>query len=267
MHEEVRRLTETVTDVDWSVSVRVDGDVVASVSPGRIVPTASIGKVLLLLEVARRIEAGDLDPRSRLSVEPGEEAADSGLWQHLAEPSLAIASLAVLVAAVSDNRATNVLLREVGLDSVAQVSVACGMPGTRLVDRIRDVRTAADPAWPSEGCADDLARLMSMIARGEAITPDASAMVADWLALDVDTSMVAGAFDLDPLAHLDGPVRLFHKTGADEGVRADTGHVLGPSGRSSYAVLARWDAGHACRTDAVLAAMRGIGALIRGRVA
>lgn len=262
MQEDVERATALVPGVDWSVTVRVDGRVRAQVNAERVLPTASIGKVMLLLEIARRIAAGDLDPQLRVSAGPTERVGDSGLWQHLAEPSLAIESLAVLVAAVSDNQATNVLLREVGIASVEQVSIACGIPFTRLLDRIRDVRSVDDPPWPSEGCADDLARLMAMIASSDALTPEASVIVARWLALDVDMSMVAGALGLDPLAHLHGPVRLFHKTGADMGVRADAGHATGPSGACSYAVLARWDARSTDRTDAVLDAMRTVGNLV-----
>ena len=263
MQGEVERLITAVPDVDWSVCVRVDGTVRACIAPERVLPTASIGKVLLLLEVARRIVDGDLDPRKRLNAEPEDRVGDSGLWQHLPEAGLAIESLAVLVAAVSDNQATNVLLRAVGIASVERVSIACGVPGTRVLDRIRKARTDTDPPWPSEGRADELARLMAMIAEGDALSPAASELVAHWLALDVDTSMVAGALGLDPLAHLDGPIRLFHKTGTDAGVRADAGHATGPSGACSYAVLARWDAQSTDRTDAVLHAMHAIGGLIR----
>jgi len=97
------------------------------------------------------------------------------------------------------------------------------------------------------------------------VTPGASQQVAGWLALDADTSMVAGGLGLDPLAHTSGPIRLFHKTGTDDGVRADVGHVSGPSGSCSYAVLAHWDEGD--RTIDVLTAMHGIGSLVRAVVA
>lgn len=266
MQEEIERATADVPDVDWSVCVRVGGTVCARLAPERVLPTASMGKVLLLLEVARRIVDGALDPRARLRVGPEDRVADSGLWQYLSESTLAIDSLAVLVGSVSDNQAANVLLREVGVASVGQVSELCGIPRTRLLDGIRDVRSAGHPPWPSEGCSDELVQLMAMIASGDALSPAVSAMVARWLALDVDTSMVAGALGLDPLAHLDGPVRLFHKTGTDAGVRADAGHVRGPSGSCSYAVLSRWDAESADRTDAVLTVMRAIGDLVRGAV-
>ena len=45
----------------------------------------------------------------------GMPSGDSGIWQHLQAPSLPVADLATLVGATSDNLATNVLLRQVGL--------------------------------------------------------------------------------------------------------------------------------------------------------
>lgn len=266
MQQRITEVTGALPDVAWSVSVRVDGRTAAGVDGDRVLPTASMGKVLLLLEVARRMEEGSLDAQERLRAEPIDAVGDSGLWQHLVEPELSVESLAVLVAAVSDNLAANVLVRHLGLPGVQSVSKACGIPHTRLLDRIRDVRVPGDPPWPSEGCADDLALLMGMIAQGDALTPGASAAVARWLALDVDMSMVAGVLGLDPLAHGDGPIRLFHKTGTDAGVRADAGHAQGPGGSCSYAVLARWDPHSTDRTHAVLAAMHDIGRLVRDAV-
>lgn len=259
----VERILAGVTGpVAWGVCVRRDGVVVAEVAPDRVLPTASIGKVLLLLEVARRIEAGTLDPRQRLAVHPDDLVADSGLWQHLSESDLAVESLAVLVASVSDNLATNVLLSHVELDAVAAVTGDCGLTHTRLLDRIRDVRGSQHPPAPSMGCATELASLMAALSEGRAVSPGASARVAGWLALGVDTSMVAGGLGLDPLAHADGPIRLFHKTGWDVGVRADAGHVCGPGGDVDYAVLAECDPATTDASTEVIAAMRGIGQLI-----
>ena len=266
MQQDLIRLTSAVPGVAWSVCVRGGGEVLAQVGSDRVLPTASMGKVLLLLEVARRLDDGSLDADTRWHPDPDDLVGDSGLWQHLREPDLTIVSLAVLVAAVSDNLATNVLLRNVGMDSVATMSRGLGIERTRLLDRIRDVRSPTDAAWPSEGCAADLSSLMARIAHQDAVSADVSARVARWLALDVDTSMVAGALGLDPLAHVDGPLSLFHKTGTDVGVRADAGHVDGPAGSCSYAVLTHWDTA-ILAADEVLGAMRSIGELIRERVA
>lgn len=267
MQDAFARTLAQVPGVRWGACLRVDGRIAAAVDPTDVLPTASVGKVLLLLEVARRMEEGGLDPARRLAATREDQVADSGVWQHLDEPTLAVASLAVLVAAVSDNLATNVLLREVGIDAVDAMAVRCGLTSTRLLDRIRDSRGPEHPPAPSVGCAGELARLMGDLSEGMAVSAEVSARVAGWLALDVDTSMVAGGLGLDPLAHVGGPQRLFHKTGWDAGVRADVGHVAGPGASLSYAVLARWNPEAGDPSADVLAAMRAVGTLIAQEVA
>lgn len=204
--------------------------------------TASIGKLLLLLEVAQALEGGALrrdEPLDRRSVEP---VADSGLWQHLDADVLPLHDVALLVASVSDNLATNVLLHRVGLPA-PRGTVA-------LHDRVRDARGPEHPPTLSTGTAADLALLMTEL-------PE---QVRAWLRTGTDLSMVASAFGLDPLAH-DGD-DLVNKTGTDSTVRADVGLV----GGIAYAVLAEWDAGLDLR-HAVLAGMRLVGEAVRGRLA
>ena len=225
-------------------------------------PTASVGKILLLIEVARRLVHRELDPATLFTRSSEDAVADSGLWQHLHTRSLAVADLAVLVGAVSDNLATNVLLREIGLAAVADVTAVLGLQVTALHDRVRDTRTPNDPPVLSTGSAAELAELLGRLHRGEVIDPTVSATVLGWLNLDTDMSMVAGAFGLDPLAH-SAPDRdrwVAHKTGTDVGVRADVGLVRGPLRTVGYAVLAEFDDAD---RDVALGRMREWGARIR----
>ena len=109
-------LDQSPPSVAWSVSVV---DVASRQSlfdrnAAAVLPTASVGKVLLLVEAARQIAVGRLDPTLSLVRTDEDEVYDSGLWQFLAVDHLPVADLAVLVGAVSDNLATNVLLRTIG---------------------------------------------------------------------------------------------------------------------------------------------------------
>lgn len=246
----------TDTTVAWSVCVRDgNGDVVHAHRPDLVLSTASVGKVLLLLEVARTVPPGLRCDRR--DVEP---VADSGLWHRLRTDVLPAGDLAVLVASVSDNLATNVLLHHVGLDRVAALGGELGLAATALHDIVRDVRTAADPPRLSSGTAAELSLLLHRLP-----AVDGGDQVLEWLRASADLSMVASAFDLDPLSH-DG-VTVRNKTGTDDGVRADVGVATGPAGTVSYAVLANWHP-HAAAPDAatagdVLATMRAVGDGIR----
>ncbi len=238
------------------------GEELALLDERTVRPTASVGKVLLLIEVARRLVHRELDPATLFTRTSEDAVADSGVWQHLHARSMAVADLAVLVAAVSDNLASNVLLREIGLPAVAELTASLSLAGTALHDRVRDERSPQDPATLSTGSADELAGLLARLHRGEVVDPTVSAMVLGWLSLDTDLSMVAGAFGLDPLAHTE-PDRdwwVAHKTGTDAGIRADVGLVRGPLRVVGYAVITQFDDAD---RDTAVAAMRDWGTRIR----
>lgn len=244
---------------EWSISIRRDdSSALVEHRPAAILRTASIAKVFVLMEVADRLRRGTLfaddviDRRSALRVH------DSGLWQALRADRLTVADLAVLVGAVSDNWATNALIDVCGLPRVQQLAAASAPAGSMLHDYLRDERSGDAPSTVSVGCAGDWSAIM------QRLYYDADEDVLRWLARDTDLSMVATAFDLDPLAHdeEDLGLRLWHKTGTDRGVRADVGIVRSSSAVVSYAVLCNWP-----ETDTtpetrhtVLTTMRAIGA-------
>ena len=252
--------------VRWSICViDVDRNPLASADPDCVLATASVGKLLLLIEIARQIERGDLAETKMLDRRLVESVADSGLWQHLTSDALPVADLAALVASVSDNLATNVLLEHIGLAQVQRVSALLRLRHTRLLDRVRSDRRPTDAPHLSEGSARELADLMIDIARGELLSHGISDRMYRWLSLNTDLSMVAGALNLDPLAHVeaDRDVGLFNKTGTDADVRADVGFISGATGSGiGYAVIANWDEG-ADQRDWALERMAAIGSFIR----
>ncbi len=253
-------------EIDWSICVRDDGDrELASHNPNFSMETASIGKLLLLAEVARQFETGDLDSRELLDRDPKLLVADSGIWQYLRVNKLSTHDLCVLIAAVSDNIATNVLLKRVGFQRLRELSGALGLIETALLDYVRDYR-GPDDLWTfSKGSAAELSRFMNQIARKELISQTVSEQLGRWLSTGVDLSMVASAFGFDPLAHSE-PDRGFYirnKTGTDRRITADVGTVGQGSTWLSYAVIANWEPGDPSLRDAALAAMSSIGKTLR----
>ena len=106
---------------------------------------------------------------------------DSGVWQHLQAPSLPIADLASLVGATSDNLATNVLLRQVGLPAVRSRTEELGLLRTALLDLVRDSRGPDDAPQLSVGSTAELMWLFSSLARGEVVDNLTSSRVLGWL--------------------------------------------------------------------------------------
>lgn len=257
--------------VTWSVRV-IDADsgaVLAEHEPHVQCETASIGKVFLLLEVARRLEDGTLDPDQPVAIPEEHRVEDSGLLYRMRNQGVGVHDAALLVGAVSDNLATNALIHLCGLDSVRAVAPALGYTQTSLHDYIRNERTPDLPWTPSYGTAAELADLMRRLGAGQVFSPTVSARVLDWLAADTDTSMTADAFLLDPLAHVDAEYQgmvLRHKTGSVGFARVDTGLLRGPVAAVAYAVAANWKQSPSDLRAPVIDGMRDIGERIRRHV-
>src|SRR3954468_7529574 len=79
-----------------------------------VLPLASVGKLLVLVTVARGFGSGDLDPEEPLALMDDDYCGGSGLLVKLSARRWTLRDLAVLTASVSDNTATNALLRRVG---------------------------------------------------------------------------------------------------------------------------------------------------------
>jgi beta-lactamase class A len=237
------------------------GRVLFSVDDHVVMPTASIGKVLLLVEVAAKLHDADFGVFTILDRTAADSAGDSGVWQHLQVPSLPVADLAALIGATSDNLATNVLIRAVGLDGVRVRTEQLGLTQTALLDLVRDHRGPDDAPQLSVGSAKELTWLFTALARGEVVDRETSERVLGWLSLGTDLSMVASAFGLDPLAHREGDhgLLLVNKTGTDAGVRSEVGVLRGPRAGVVYAVSMYFADTRLSARLAVLDGMRAVG--------
>lgn len=252
----------------WSVLVRDlrDGSTVLSVAPEGRQRTASVAKIFALVELAERLERGDVSPGLLLDRRESPQVADSGLWQHLATDLLPVVDVAALVGAVSDNLATNVLIDLLGIEAIQACAHRWAGGRAMLHDYVRDARDESMPETLSEGSAAAWVDVLSRLHLESRSGSMSARRVVEWLALGTDLSMVASAFGLDPLAHTE-PGRgmlLWNKTGTEDTVRADVGVVESGDRTLAYAVLCTWDA-DADETvrDHVLATMREIGMQLR----
>ena len=243
-----------------AIDVRTGATLVA-IDDRVVLPTASVGKILLLIEVSARISARESVALTLLDRTPFDDVGGSGLWQRLQVPSLPIADLAALVGAVSDNLATNVLLRHVGLDAVRARAEGLGLTRTALLDVVRDHRGPDDAPQVSVGSAAELTWLITALSRGQIVDHATSRRVLGWLGSNSDLSLVAAAFGLDPLEHRaeDHGIRLVNKTGSDAGVRSEVGLLSGPRTQVAYAVTIQFADTSIGARLAVLDAMRVFG--------
>src|SRR5262249_6588380 len=113
-----------VWDLSSGASAALDAD--------RPIPSASLFKVPVLVEVLKQERLGRLKPDQKLTIRPEHRADGSGVLQaHIGE-SRTVADLTELMIAQSDNTAARVLMDAVGVDSINETMTALGLPSTRL---------------------------------------------------------------------------------------------------------------------------------------
>ena len=105
------------------VAVRADEQVVI----------ASVFKILLVLEFARQVAAGQLDPTERVLVRAEDRLGGWGIAGCADDAEVSLRDLAYFAMSVSDNTAADLLLRRVGPDVLPMLAAELGLPRTRIV--------------------------------------------------------------------------------------------------------------------------------------
>lgn len=263
---------DDVAETSWSAYAldTSSGAALDERDPDQVMATASVGKVLLLITVAGQIVDGTLDPQERQAPIEEDYVEDSGLLQFMSLRELPVVDLCRYVGSVSDNYATNILLRTVGLDAVHAQTARLGLTSTSLNGVVGARRRSSSPYGLSQGSARELAELFRRLAGADGIEPAVASMVRAWMSTNTDQSMVGGGLQLDPLAHFEPELgmMLVNKTGTVKGVRADIGIADGPAASVSYAVIAAWGQGEETVPSraAVLEAMVEVGVRIRDHI-
>ena len=248
--------------VSASVSDLDSGADLLSVDEHLALPVGHLGTVLLLIEVAARIEDGTLRPLDELERpgEPGDQGP-GGVWSYLRRTHLPLTDAATLVGAFRDGAAVDALIARVGLAAVRARGESLGLTRTALLDVTRTSRGPDDAPALAVGSAHELAGVMVSLARGEVVDRAVSNRVLGWLSLGADTSLVAAPFGLDPLGHrrLDHDLQVVHVTGTEAGVRSEAGVLRGPRRSVAYCVVVTFDDLTLAHRLRVLEALRAVG--------
>lgn len=190
---------------------------------------ASTIKILILIALARAIDAGSLQSGSPMVPAPHTRVEGSGVVNWLSSDlAPTIADHAWLMIAISDNTSSNVLIDAVGLPAIDAVRHDLRLPGTMLHRHF--MSTKRRPQDPSNSVsANDLTTMLEAIAADRA----ASAERCAWM-----RSLLGAQQYRDGIArHLAEGVAYAGKTGWVSGIVHDCGILTGPGGGIALAVL------------------------------
>jgi beta-lactamase class A len=215
-------------------------------------PTASAIKTAVMVEAFHQIAAGRLRKDQLLTLTDEVKVGGSGVLQNLhAGTAVSVADLVYLMIALSDNTATNMLLGVVGTRNVDDRMVAYGLPLTRLYrPTFRGGHADVFPEEEKEfglgsSTPRETARLMERIARGQAVSREASdemiAILEKQQFRDMIPRLLPGA---------EAGVKVANKMGQDEeklpdaagvrgAIRVDSAIVTTPRGRYVLAIFTR----------------------------
>jgi beta-lactamase class A len=196
-------------------------------------PIASLIKVLVLAELLRQADSGLLSLADDVFVGPEDLVEDSEMLEARELPApVSCRDLTEGMITVSDNAATNLLIRRVGM---GRVNVLAGDLGLRCTSLRRGVMDLGARLRGEENTtsASDMVALMREIWAGSALTCESRRFA---LGLLLGQRLVSRMAVPSPPG-----ARYAHKTGELEGVENDAGLFLVPGRSFALAVLVEGD--------------------------
>jgi beta-lactamase class A len=187
-------------------------------------PTASIIKLPILVELFHQMKNGRIRWEDPLMLIDADRVPGSGVLRYFSTPhQLTVGDAATLMTMLSDNTATNLIIDKLGIRSVNAYMDSLGLRDTRLFAKVfGGTRTTIDTAGTRRWglgvtTANDLARLLAALHRGQIVSDSASKRMVDLLKLQ---------FVNDRIPRLLPPgTAVAHKTGEVDATKNDCGIV------------------------------------------
>ena len=182
------------------------------------VVAASVIKIPVMIEVFCQAEKGmlKLDERHRLADD--ERLPSCGTLKAMHKGiEMTLLDLTKLMIIVSDNAATNILIRRVGMENVNQTLRELGCTQTCLRRLLFDAQASAR-GIENTITAEEMGLLLKKLFRGEIVSAEASAQMLDIL----KDQRLNGKLPF--FLHTRG-IAVAHKTGEDDGITHDVGII------------------------------------------
>jgi len=149
-------------------------------NPERIFPQGSTIKILILIELFRQAETGEIDLKASYLVRDVDKVGGAGILKELGHESvrLTVRDLAVLMMVLSDNTASNLLIDLVGLERINQTVQDLGFQHTRLTRRFQDYY-ALHTGLDNTSTPREMVRLLSRLYHHELVDPTTTSGILD----------------------------------------------------------------------------------------
>jgi len=183
-----------------------------------IMPQASSIKIAVLANLYLQAQQGKLKLTEEYVVRQEDLVSGSDIMLGLTpgQTRLTLRDLATMMVAVSDNSATNILIRRVGMENVNAMLDSLGLHATRLRRQMMDLKAAGE-GRENVSTPREMMTLLETIYRGKLLNKEMTADFIKMLSTHKESSLLQGLPD---------DVAAANKPGELEAVRNDSGIVL-----------------------------------------
>lgn len=194
----------------------------------RSMPAASTIKLPVMVEVFEQLQAGRFDLQRRVTLEAADKDYGSGvLCDAPAGSTYAVSDLLEKMIDISDNTATNMLIRLVGRHDINRRMAELGLERTHLGGDVRTDGWAIRETLRTSPA--DLVHLLSLMARGE--------LVDQWSSNEMISILKADEINTLLPEPLPPDVAIAHKTGSLNDTLNDAGIVFAADSPYVIAVM------------------------------
>ena len=213
----------TVAGVDLKTGERF------GLNADRPVQTASVIKLPVMVEAFYQMQEGRLRWSQRVAETDFDRVRGSGILQDLSpQINLTLGDAITLMIVLSDNTASNMVFRTVGIDAVNARMKKLGLKHTILFGYVFHKKVPATPESKKFGLgvtpADDMVHLLTLIRQHKILTPEA----CDHMLTILSKQRGIDAFPRYTSSY--PGVTWEHKTGALDALRNDVGIAETPAG-------------------------------------
>ncbi len=184
--------------------------------------TASVIKFPILLAALDRVQRGELALADRVELLADDIVGGSGLLKEFdAGVQLTVKDYLTAMIVISDNSATNLMLRLLGIPQVNNYLASLGLTATRSLRPIRfPAPRPGEPRGIGETTPAEMVRLLDMLVEGTILTPPLRELALDILRRQQYSDGIP--------RYLPDGVVVAHKDGFVNDVRADVGIIYPP---------------------------------------
>lgn len=189
-------------------------------NPALPLMAASVIKIPVLTEVFARLEAGDVSREETFRIRAEDKLPSCGALNYMHTGlEVTLEDLYTLMIILSDNTATNLLIKKFGMEPINRRMRGLGLSVTTVNRLLFDSKAAAQ-GKENYICAQEIGLLLEKMYRGTLVSQKAS---QEMLAV-LKNQRLNGKMPF----YFKGQVKIAHKTGEDDGITHDVGIVFAP---------------------------------------